>query len=293
MSNSRSVGIMSILASAFFYGSYGVWSRLMVGGFGEFNQAWIRACLLLAVLIPYGIVTKSFKRIARADWKWFAVVSLAGGLNQAPYYFGFRHLDVGMGTLLFYGALTVGVFILGKLFFSEKITRIKLLVLSLGLLGLIIMNGMNLSANESLAAISVMTAGFLGACSVAFPKKLSSHYSEVQILTILFSCMFACNTIINIFFNEPLPSSFISIAWFAQIAYAVAQLSASLFMIKGFSLLQPAIAALLGLTEVIFAIILGMLIFGEQLTLSIIIGSLLILAAAALSQAKTFITGKG
>lgn len=286
MNSKRSVGIASILASAFFYGSYGVWSRLMVGGFGEFNQAWIRAALVLAVLIPFGIISHSYKSIARSDWKWFAIVSLAGGLNQAPYYFGFKYLDIGLATVLFYGALTVGVFILGKYFFSERITSTKLLALFLGIVGLVVVSGINLNGNALIAAASTIIAGFLGACTVAFPKKLSTHYSEVHILTILFSCMLVINVIINLFFDEPLSSTFISKEWFALIAYAIAQLSASLFMIKGFSLLQPAIAALLGLTEVIFAIILGMLIFGEQLTPSIIVGSFLILAAAALPQAS-------
>lgn len=69
-------------------------------------------------------------------------------------------------------------------------------------------------------------------------------------------------------------------------AYAVTQLAANALVIRGFSLLQPAIAALLGLTEIIFAIILGMFIFGERLTAPIIVGSLFILAAAALPQAK-------
>jgi drug/metabolite transporter (DMT)-like permease len=287
MKPKQSLGLASILASAFFYGSYGVWSRLMVGGFGEFNQAWIRAILVLTIIVPFGLITHAYKRIEKSDLKWFVVISLAGGLNQAPYYFGFRYLDVGIATLLFYGALTVGVFIIGKFFFAEKITRIKLLALVLGILGLVIISGISLITDKSLtAAALVVIAGTLGACTVAFPKKLSLNYSEVQILTILFGCMLVCNLIFNFFVPEPLPPSIISIPWLAQIMYTIAQLSASLFMIKGFSLLQPAIAALLGLTEVIFAIILGMLIFGEQLTPSIVVGSLLILTAAALPQAS-------
>ncbi len=286
MNSKQTLGIASILGSAFLYGSYGVWSQLMVGGFGEFNQAWIRAAILLALLIPYGLLTKSFKRVARADWKWFAIISIAGAFNQAPYYYGFRHLDVGLGTLLFYGALTIGAFIIGKFFFGEKITRIKLIALILGVIGLLVMSGVNASGSHLLAALSVVAAGFMGAIYVVFTKKLSSRYSEAQILSILFSCMLLANGFISLYISEPLSTSIISVAWRAQIGYAITQLAASALVIKGFSLLQPAIAALLGLTEVIFALLLGMIIFGEKLTPSIIVGSLLILTAAALPQAS-------
>lgn len=289
MKSKHTLGVASILASAFFYGTYGVWSRLMVGGFGEFNQAWIRAGIVLALIVPFGLINNSFKRIARADWKWFAVVSLAGGLNQAPYYFGFRYLDVGLATLLFYGALTIGAFIIGKFFFSEQITREKSISLVIGLIGLLVINGINSNMIQFLAALAVITAGVMGACIVTFSKKLSSNYSETQILTSIFVCMLICNALISIFFKETLSTSLISVAWGAQLLYTAAQLAANALVIKGFALLQPAIAALLGLTEVIFAIILGMIIFGEQLTPSIIVGSFLILAAAALPQAQAFV----
>jgi drug/metabolite transporter (DMT)-like permease len=286
MKSKHAMGIAYILASAFFYGSYGVWSRLMIGGFGEFNQAWIRAALVLAILIPFGILNRSFKRIARSDWKWFALVCLAGGLNQAPYYFGFRYLDVGLATVLFYAALTIGAFVIGKFFFAERITPIKSISLVVGLIGLVVINGTNASMTQLIAALAVLIAGFMGASIVTFSKKLSSNYSEVHILTGIFACMLVCNAILSLFFNEPLSEEFVSIAWGAQIAYAITQLAANALVIKGFSLLQPAIAALLGLTEVIFAIILGMLLFSEQLTPAIILGSTLILAAAALPQAS-------
>jgi drug/metabolite transporter (DMT)-like permease len=292
MKSKQSLGLASILASAFFYGSYGVWSRLMVGGFGEFNQAWIRAGMVLLLIIPFGIFNNSFKRIARSDWKWFAVVALAGGLNQAPYYFGFRYLDVGLATVLFYGALTIGAFLIGKFFFAEQITREKSISLVIGLTGLLVINGINTNFIQFLAALAVVVAGLMGACIVTFSKKLSTNYSETQILTSIFVCMLICNAFISLFINEPLSLNFISVAWGAQVLYALTQLAANALVIKGFSLLQPAIAALLGLTEVIFAIILGMLVFSEQLTPSIVLGSLLILTAAALPQAQAFIGRK-
>jgi len=99
------LGSIYIALSALVYASYGIWSRLMTGYFGEFNQAWIRAAVLLLFLMPFGLIAKKFKKIEKRDIKWFLIISLAGGLNQAPYFFGFQYLNVGTAALLFYTML--------------------------------------------------------------------------------------------------------------------------------------------------------------------------------------------
>ena len=123
--NNKIKGPLLITISAFFYASYGIWSRLMMDSFQEFNQAWIRGLLLIFILIPFGIWQKKFKKIAKRDIKWFIVIALSGGLNQAPYFYGFKHLPVGTATLLFYTMLTIGAYLIGKFFFKEKIAWIK------------------------------------------------------------------------------------------------------------------------------------------------------------------------
>ena len=100
----RSKGIIFILISAFFYGSYGVWSRIMSPAFGEFSQAWTRGLILIVVTLLINLKFKIFKPIKRRDLPWFIIIALAGGLNQAPYFFGFKHLNIGTATLLFYSA---------------------------------------------------------------------------------------------------------------------------------------------------------------------------------------------
>jgi len=60
------------------------------------------------------------KKIEKKDWKWFLIIATAGGLNQAPYFLGFEHLTIGTATMLFYAALVVGGYILGKIFLRRN-----------------------------------------------------------------------------------------------------------------------------------------------------------------------------
>ncbi|OGJ15626.1 MAG: hypothetical protein A2632_00380 [Candidatus Pacebacteria bacterium RIFCSPHIGHO2_01_FULL_46_16] len=273
-----------IIISALFFGTYGIWSKLMIDDFGEFNQAWIRALIILLILVPLGLYLQSFRKIENSDWKWFAVISLAGGLNQAPYFYGFAHLSIGTATLLFYLALTIGAFIIGGLFFRERITKAKYTALVLSVIGLTIIYQFSLTANQFLAAGSTLLSGFLGAIYVVFSKNVSSKYSEVQILSVVFGTMLLVNLPISLLLGETTPSFRETTAWLGQLGYATAMLLANAAVIAGFRHIEPSIGGLLGLLEVVFAAILGILIFQETVTGSLLLGSFCILIAAGLSD---------
>ncbi|NMB56360.1 DMT family transporter [Candidatus Beckwithbacteria bacterium] len=220
--------------------------------FGELNQAWIRAMLILIFLVPFGFLTKKFKMIKAKDLIWFILIAAAGGLNHAPYFYGFEHLPVGTATLLFYMMLTIGAYILGKLFFEEKMTKVKYFSLILAVIGLNIIYRFSLTGSQIIPAIATMFSGFLGACAVVFSKKLSSYYTETQILTVLFSDMVIINLAICFIFKENVPVISFSTAWLAEAAYASTMLIANTAVIEGFKYLEPSIGSLIGLLEVIF-----------------------------------------
>jgi len=285
-----------IIISAVFFGTYGIWSKLMGGIFGEFNQAWIRAVMILAILLPLGFIFKSYKKIRNEDIKWFTIISLAGGLNQAPYYFGFQHLSVGTATLLFYLALTLGAFVVGKFFFNEKITKIKQISLFLSVIGLAVIYKLTLMPDQVIPAISTLLAGILGAIYIVFSKKISTKYSEIQILTVVFVTMLVTNLPISVARNEIVPMFSETVAWFGQLGYVAAMVLANAAVVAGFRKIEPSIGGLLGLLEVVFAAIFGAFLFREAVTIPLLVGSTLILLSASLpdlmKQAENLIRKK-
>lgn len=282
-------GTVLIAVSALFFGTYGIWSKIMSGTFGEFNQAWIRAFMFLLILIPLGFLTRSFRNIAKADIKWFVLISLMGGLNQAPYFWGFKHLPVGTATLLFYLLLTIGAYIIGALFFTEKMTKVKYASLILSVIGLSVIYRFSLTPDQVLPALSTMLAGFMGAIFVVFSKKISSNYTELQILTFALVGMFFCNGLFSFLFHETTPVVALSGPWMAQVAYGFSHLIANLMVFAGFKYLEPSIGGIIGLLEVIFAAVFGVIFFHEIITSELVIGSLLIIIAVGLSDIYSLI----
>lgn len=285
INNQKIKGTGFILMSAFFYASYGVWSRLMANYFGEFSQAWTRALVLLVGTLILNIFFKFFKPVNKKDWIWFGVIALMG-LNQAPYFYGFKHLNIGTATLIFYAALLIGGYLIGRFSFKEKITKIKLISLGLAILGMLVIYQLTLNSNQLLAVGLTILAGLMGAGGVVFTKKLSGEYPEIQIMTSYFISITVVNFIMSAIFKDSLPALGFTLPWLAQFGYLVAFLVANLAVIQGFKHLEPSVGSLIGLVEIIFGVVFGTVLFGEVIGWGVVIGSILILVAAVLPNVK-------
>lgn len=282
LKKSATKGTVYILISALSFGSYGIWSRIMSSHFGEFSQAWTRGLLLATITLTLGFALKLFKPIAKKDLKWFVMIALAGGLNQAPYYFGFEHLSVGTATLLFYAALVFGGYLLGKFIFNEEFGSVKVASLLIAIAGLFTIYKFTLTPEQILPASLTILAGLMGAISAVLPKKLSADYPELQIMSGYFLVMIFANYLLSILFNDPLPKFELSIPWLGQLGYAAAMLIANAAVIEGFKYVEASIGSLIGLAEVLFAALFGYLFFSEVLSISTLIGAVLIIVAATL-----------
>jgi len=280
--NKKTKGALFILISALFYGTYGIWSRIMGHSFGEFTQAWTRGLFLLIVIFLANKRFKVIKPFKKTDWPWVLTIALAGGLNQAPYYYGVQHLEIGTATLLFYASLIVGGYIQSKLALKEKISKSKLISLFIAIAGMGLIYRFSLNSSQILPAILTCLAGFLGAATVVLTKKLSTNFHELQIMIGYFVAQVIFNLPLAFIFNETLPALTNSTAWLAQLAYAISLFTANFAAIEGFKYLEGSIGSLIGMTEILFGILFGFLFFAEILSPTTFIGGALIILAATL-----------
>lgn len=288
-------GSLYIIASAFFFGTYGVWSKMMAGVFDDFFQGWTRSAIILAILLPIGIVSKSFRRIKRNDLKWYVLFAFPGSLVIPMFYYGFTHLTIGTATLTFYAALTITSYLLGFGFFHEKVTWSKMLSLLLGIGGLYVIYAQSIFINPSLALPLAMTllAGLCGGIEVVFTKKLSDTYSPIQLTFFLFAVSFvfclgiylAINNFHIIIPTEP-------VAWIGTIMHALASTAAFFLVVLGYKYVEPSVGGIVGLLEIPFGIVFGILLFQERIIPAIVIGGILIILAAALPNIAEVINVK-
>jgi drug/metabolite transporter (DMT)-like permease len=271
-----------LVIAAVFFGSYGVWSRFLGSSFGDFFQAWTRCLLVLCLLLPVGIATKSFTRIKKQDSWWYVLVSVAGALTFAPYFYAFTHLSIGTATLLFYASFTLGNYFLGKFSFNESFDAIKIWSLILALLGLLSISYTSFATPLFLPTLAVLFGGIAGSVEVVFTKKISQNYSPIQITTSVWGAGFLLHFPISLLAGEPQVGIALTGPWLAQVAYAIAQIGAFLFVVLGFKYAQPSVGGIVGLLEIPFAFLFSYLVFGETIAPHVFFGGLLIVLAASL-----------
>ena len=87
---------------------------------------------------------------------------------------------------------------------------------------------------------------------------------------------------VSLLLKEPLVPLSLSGSWLSMFAFAGAGLVSFWLVVEGFKFVDASIGGLIGLMEVVFGVIFGMIIFGETLTISMLTGGLLILLAGML-----------
>jgi drug/metabolite transporter (DMT)-like permease len=284
---------LMILISAVGFGSYGIWSRLMGQEFGIFFQAWVRSGLILIFLIPIGLITKSFKKVERADIKWLLASVLFGAATQAPLYYAYNHMDIGTTTLIFYSMYLITSYIVGTFFLREKIGYLKIISLLLAFMGLAMIFGFSLMKFSILALILALINGIASGGEVSFTKKSTDKYSSIQISVYVWLGIFLTHLPISLIIGEKqIPFNILNGTWLAMLAYALVGLTAFWLVIEGYRRVDASIGGLIGLMEIIFGVVFGILFFHERLTVLIVTGGLLIIFAAMLPDLVNIIRSR-
>jgi drug/metabolite transporter (DMT)-like permease len=275
-------GYAMILTSAVCFGSYGVWSRLLGKEFGIFYQGWVRSAVILAVLLPIAILGKRLKPVQKGDRKWFSITMGFTLFTQAPLYFAFNHLPLGTANFLLYAAFIITSYVTGWLFLSEKMTRIKLLSLCLAFVGFLLTFQFSLATFSILALLMAAFSGVASGGEVATSKKSTESYSSLQITIYSWILILATHLPASLMAGEEQVALSLNSEWLAMLGYAASGLGGFWLVIEGFKYVDASIGSLIGLLEILFSVLFGVLLFGDHLTIDVLFGGLIIIFAAML-----------
>lgn len=278
----KTYGIALILISSLLFASYGVWAKLIGDGMDPFYQGWSRAVIILLFMLPILWYKGLIVPIKREHWKWFAIFLAFTSATQAPLFYAFNHMDIGSATLLFFVSMLLTMYTVGFLFLGEKMTRVKIISFGLAIVGMYFIFQFSLVAFTLLAALMAMLNGVASGGEISSSKKFSDHYSTLYITTLSWGIILITNTPISLFLGERILIPTFDTVWLWQLGYTVASLLAFWLIIEGLKYVEAGTGGLLGLLEIVFSVMLGIVLFSEKLTPLVILGSSFILLAAAL-----------
>ncbi len=276
------MGLAALFSAGAMYGMYGIYSRMIGGAFGNFNQNWLRniAVALVALLI-ISIGKIKLKPVYKKDIKWITLWFLSSSWATVLTFIAFNHLKVGTVYLLVYSAMITSGYLSGKIFFEEKINVIKIVSLFLALGGLLVIYRFSITKEEVPYMMMCLVSGLMTGVWNTISKKFSGNYSNMQLVLMDATAIIVTSLIGAIISQEILPQVISPTSWGWLVVYALAQLTNVGLVVYGFKNVEAQIGSLILPVEIIFATLFAWLFFGENPTVSIGVGGIMILGAAA------------
>jgi drug/metabolite transporter (DMT)-like permease len=246
-----------------------------------FLRVFIAAIILLPVVIKRG-----YLRELKGHWKWvfiFAIIEIAfpfGALTFAEI-----KLSSSMTGLLIAAVPIVAAIIAWRLGIDDRITGIRVLGLGIGILGVAALVGLDVTGAEliSAALLIIAVVGYaLG------PIIVSLKLSEVPALAAIAMAMVINSIIYAPFAFIRRPTESVPINVWLVVAFLGAVCTAFAFMLF-FSLVAevgPSRTTVITYINPAVAVVLGVLILSEPITLGLVIGFPLILLGSYLATRK-------
>ena len=275
-------GSSLLFISTILYGLYGLYSRLIGDNIGTFFVFVCRALVMICALLTYLKFFPSWKPLKKQDYKWFVSMVTPGLAAIILIFLSFNKLPLGTVYFVIYACSTLFSYLIGKLFFGEKLTNIKIISLFLCLLGLLTIYRDTIGKGDILyLLLAVIGGGGMAAWNI-FSKKVTAKYSLVQVLTIdsITTVVFALP--LAFLFGETISLPTLTTPWLIVFIFGITAVGAGLLTIGGFKLVEAQKGSLIMLSEPVFGSIFGYLFFRETFGSLFFIGALLIMVGMAL-----------
>lgn len=260
--------------------------------FWQFTASTLRCALVTIFLCVIAASRRELQKINwRRDYKWFLVMMISAGFVSGPLYYAILRGGIGVSLGLAYVGIVIGMFICGKVFMGERFTRDKLVSTIFGIIGIVLVFSPNVQAVGWLALSAALVSGLATAANMSATKRVPYNGSQSAILVWLPGIV--VNAPIAFLLGESVPSIGLHIEWFYLLVYVFASLIASWTFIQGLKLIEAGAAGVLGLLEVVFAVVFGIVFFHERPGPVVLLGVASIIIAAAIPYIKDYNAKKG
>lgn len=295
------LGLFFALTSAFAFGSSGPFARSLM------DAGWTPTAAVVARLAGGALVLALFATVVRPGWireaathhravLAYGVIPIAGA--QLFYYNAVAHLSVGVALLLEYTApiLVVGWVWAGS---RRRPTNRILAGVVLAFIGMMLVLNVFAGAHINLVGVGWgLAAAVCAACYFVMSANVNSDGdAAVHPVTLAAGGLIVGTaTVVLLGVTGVMPLTFTAndavvagwtTSWLVPVLAlgVLATAVAYTLGIMGIALLRPRFASLVGLSEVMFAVLAAWVLVGESITVTQAVGGAIVLCGLALARA--------
>lgn len=239
------------------------------------------AVIILAVVM---LLKRESFSVTRREFKVLFSLGILFAASSITYYQSFHFMDAGIAsTILFVYPVMVAVIM--AMFFKERVTAMTVIAIVLSLVGIgLLYKG---GAGASLSVLGIVLCVLSSLAYAVYIVVVNQSSIKMSSFKVTFYAMLVCEiTLVLYSFTSPdlylhaLPSPR---AWFYACWLSVVPTILSLvFMTVAVHHVGATPTAILGALEPLTAVAIGVLVFGEMLTLRLVVGIIFILFAVML-----------
>ncbi|MDL2261833.1 DMT family transporter [Methanimicrococcus sp. OttesenSCG-928-J09] len=236
------------------------------------------AAILLGIIM---IVQKQSFAVTKKELGILAGLGILFACSSLGLFISFKYIEAGIAsTILFIYPVIVAVIM--AVFFKEKVSGITVLSILLALGGVILLyGGGSGGVLNTRGVMLVLSASLTYALYIIFVNEAKLKLPDIKLT---FYVLIFC--ILTVFVHSLLSDgSHLQLLtapkmwfWIGMLALVPTVISL-LFMVKAIHLIGSTPTSILGALEPLTAVVIGIAVFGEALTLKLVIGIILILTA--------------
>lgn len=284
MKDKRFLGFFFLGITAFIFGFYGLLVRLVGYNIPVFYGAFMRNTLLTLILFIFVLALGKWKKVYKKDFIWVIVRSSFGILGFFGSFIPLQHMSFANFYFVCYAGMPIGGYLLGVIFFKEKITGVKLFSLVLAIIGLFLIYTFNFDQTKFIYLLLSFAGGIGTAGWNVVSKKISHSYPALQ-LNFLDSLVFTFFALaFSLVLAERWVKPEVNTVWLAALAMVAMFLITGQFIVYGFKLIEASTGSIIMLLEIVFGILVGFWFYQETVSLTALLGGGLIILAIVLPE---------
>jgi DME family drug/metabolite transporter len=279
-------GPLAVLLAAACWGMSGVFVK-WVGAEIEISALalafWRDLATFLVLLAGVGLFRPEWLRIERRDLRWLAALGGSLGISHVFWNLGVFLNGAAVATVQ-QAAMPAIVAAIAWLVWREPLTRIKVAAIILTFLGTVLVSGLDVAGQADLS----LTGLFVGlaipityAAWNLFGKKVRDTYNPITALTYAFGFGALVLLPLQFFTPQPWPLPPPALLWFAGLIAVATIIPFSLYTFA-LGRLPASVASILAMSEIAFVAAYAYILLGERLTVSQILGAVLVVGGVLL-----------
>ena len=262
---------------------------MMGNFFGGYTASALRSVLVLLILVPIAVAYRQFQPLRlKQNWPYIAGMLIASLFTWGPLYYAILHAGIGISIAVSYASIVIGMFFFGWLFATERFTKDKAVSAALGVVGLALIFSPNTSKLGWLALIAATVSGLSVGANTVFAKQIK--YNATQSTVVLWATSVIANIFMALVITETRPAIGWHVQWLYLVFFAIASVIASWSLVRGVKLIDAGAAGILGLLEIVFGLLFGIIFFHERPGAEVLLGALVIIIAASIPYLRTYKT---